>query len=79
MQSDIKYSALIRRMTVHMHHCVRGFLLKHGGDRPPDEDDIRQWVQDDLDNLVDELTFEERELVEARLWRTISMRVVFDA
>lgn len=62
-------------MSVQMHHCVRRFFLKHQGDRAPDEEDIRQWVCDNLDNHVDELSFEERELVEARLLRTIRLRL----
>ncbi|OLP53323.1 hypothetical protein BJF92_00715 [Rhizobium rhizosphaerae] len=75
MQSDLDYTRLIERMTPAMHDCVRGFLLKYTGDPAPHEEDIEQWVRDDLDNHVDELTFEERELVEARLLRTIRMRL----
>lgn len=75
MPSDFDYCALMERMTVPMHHCVRGFFLKHAGDAAPDEEDIRQWIQDDLDRLVDEISFEEREILEARLLRTISMRL----
>lgn len=75
MPSDIDYGALIKRMSPAMHDCVRRFFFKHAGGSAPDEEDIRQWVRDDLDNLVDELTFEERVLVEARLLRTIRLRL----
>ena len=75
MPPDLDYTRLIERMTPAMHDCVRGFFVKHAGDLHPHEQDIAQWVCDDLDNHVDELTFEERELLEARLLRTIRLRL----